>query len=116
MNGQTLSGANVLVGHVVDAGPAPRVAAANAADREVGAFDATVFAQGFHRVGRAGRVEPAAMANPWAEHQTVKPDRERHDESQRGHCFDIFRKAPLKSARSASKGRLAVTSFLPIST
>jgi hypothetical protein len=52
-----------LVRHVINARAAPRVAAADAVCGQVAAFDAAVFLQCFERIGRAGWLIAAAVAD-----------------------------------------------------
>ena len=77
-NGRLLPvhGAGVRRGDVVDPRPTPRVAAQDAAEREPAAPDGAMHLEGFERVGRAGRLEAAAMADPGREDEPVGADRQ----------------------------------------
>jgi len=67
------------------------VAPADASDREVGTFNATVFAQGLHGVGTAGGVEAAAVADPRAEDEPVGCYGAGEDVGERGHAWILDR-------------------------
>ena len=88
--------------------------AEHAAYGQDGSFDAAMFAQGFKDVGAARWMIPTAVADPWREHEAVEPDRQGQHKGEGGH--DSFPIALAKSARIASNSRVAVASFLPIST
>ena len=104
--------------YVVYAAATPRMAFCNASGCQPTAFEATMFAECFKRVGAAGRVIPAIMPNPRAENQSVAFHRKCEKAGKRRHdalpCKTLSARA--RSCCNCWKGREAVTSRRPIST
>jgi len=68
-----------LFGDVVDARAAPGVAAGQPAHCEPSAAERAVAFERFERIGRTGRLEAAAMADPGAEHDAIETHGQRKE-------------------------------------
>ena len=57
--------------HRIIALAAQWVASANSVDGQIAALDAAMTVERLKRIGRAGGLEPAAMADPWGQKQPI---------------------------------------------
>ena len=80
------------------------------------ALQPAVTFQRLQRIGRAGGLKAAAMANPWAQEQAVGADGQGGKMGKRRHDLWIRASAPCRSASSSAKSRSVVTPGLATST
>lgn len=79
--------------------PTPGVAAANPPRGQPAAFNGTVLFKCFKRVGAAGWLIAAAMANPWGQQKPVSAHRQGDDMGKGCHgLLWIFCRARIRSA------------------